>query len=450
MIMDSGKSVMQGHRVEFNPMAHSIRGVRFAARSELRFATWLIPMIYALGATLAGMLFPEFEATHFPHLVAKVTPAAAMAVYSAVASGMLALTGVVFSLAFVMIQFSATAYSPRLVLWVSRDPFLWHAVGVFTATCLYSVAALFWVDRNHSGAVPFISGWIVVALLVGSVLMFIGLIQRVGRLQIRRMLSFIGDQGRTVIEAYYPPSGAAALAADESFRQLRLVQTLTHEGPPQSMQAIDATKLIQLAGHAGAVIEVVSAVGDTLVELTPVLKVYGAHHSIDEGLLARAIAIGDERTFEQDPKYALRLLVDVAIRALSPAVNDPTTAVQSLDQIEDLLLRIGLRHLEVGEYRDSGRRLRLVVPCPRWEDFLRLAFDETRYCGARSVQVMRRMRALISDLIAQLPEKRQDALRHWQERLRSTVMRSFEDEEEKLEASVEDRQGLGVPRQRLP
>src|SRR5690242_14387074 len=204
MIMDSGKSVMQGHRVEFNPMAHSIRAVRFAARSELRFATWLIPMIYALGATLAGMLFPEFEATHFPHLVAKVTPAAAMAVYSAVASGMLALTGVVFSLAFVMIQFSATAYSPRLVLWVSRDPFLWHAVGVFTATCLYSVAALFWVDRNHSGAVPFISGWIVVALLVGSVLMFIGLIQRVGRLQIRRMLSFIGDQGRTVIEAYYP------------------------------------------------------------------------------------------------------------------------------------------------------------------------------------------------------------------------------------------------------
>jgi uncharacterized membrane protein len=84
-----------------------------------------------------------------------------------------------------------------------------------------------------------------------------------------------------------------------------------------------------------------------------------------------------ERTFEQDPKYALRLLVDIAIKALSPAINDPTTAVQALDHIAALLRRIGEPHLAVGQVRDEGGALRVIFPTPTWEDFLRLACDET-------------------------------------------------------------------------
>ena len=109
---------------------------------SLRFGTWVIPLCYALVAIAAGMVVPRLEAPIFHGLASTVTVSAAIAIYSSVASGMLALTAVVFSLAFVMIQFSATAYSPRLVLWVSRDPFMWHAVGVFTATFLYAIAAL--------------------------------------------------------------------------------------------------------------------------------------------------------------------------------------------------------------------------------------------------------------------------------------------------------------------
>jgi uncharacterized membrane protein len=138
--------------------------------------------------------------------------------------------------------------------------------------------------------------------------------------------------------------------------------------------------------------------------------------------------------------------VDIAIKALSPAVNDPTTAVQVLDQIEDLLLRLGRRRLKAGVIRDGKGNLRLIVPNPTWEDFLALAFDEIRTYGAKSVQVMRRMKALASDLISALPQERHPPLKHFQERLNSTIARSFEDLEERREASVEDRQGLGVPR----
>jgi uncharacterized membrane protein len=160
--------------------------------------------------------------------------------------------------------------------------------------------------------------------------------------------------------------------------------------------------------------------------------------------------MGEERTFDQDPKYALRLLVDIAIKALSPAINDPTTAVQALDQIEDLLRRLGNRRLEIGAIYDDKGKLRVVTPHPSWEDFLHLAFDEIREYGARSIQVMRRMNALASDLIAALPEERREPLEHYQERLEATIRRSFKYAEEKREASVADRQGLGVPRKDEP
>jgi uncharacterized membrane protein len=418
-------------------------------KSRLRFSTWIIPLAYAVAAVVAGAVFPRVETRVFHGLTATVTIASATAIYSSVASGMLALSGVVFSLAFVMIQFSSTAYSPRLVLWISRDPFMWHAVGVFTATFLYAIAALAWVDRNGSGKVPLISNLIVVAFVLASVTMFVGLIQRIRLLQITRMLNFTGNQGRKVIDAVYPQlDTSAAAVTPENFRGLPVTQTLFHRTRPEVIEALDTAALVNLAKTSSGIIEMLAAVGDTIVSDTPLLRVFGANGTIDERSLAKAIQRGEERTFEQDPKYALRLLVDIAIKALSPAINDPTTAVQALDQIEDLLLRLGSRRLEIGDFRDREGQLRLVVPYPAWGDFLRLAFDEIRYYGSHSVQVMRRMKALVSDLSLRLPQTRRAELQHWERRLQSTVARSFEEAEEKLEASVEDRQGLGVPRRK--
>jgi uncharacterized membrane protein len=187
-----------------------------------------------------------------------------------------------------------------------------------------------------------------------------------------------------------------------------------------------------------------AAIGDTVLERTPLLRIYSPHQLLPEEVLKNAIEIGEERTFEQDPKYAIRLLVDIAIKALSPAVNDPTTAVQALDQIEDLLIRLGLSRLDIGKYRDNQGALRLVIPFPTWNDFLLLALDEIRSCGANSVQVMRRMNALIKNLKRVLPVQRHAALQYWEKRLQGTVERSFADAKEKEDASVADRQGLGM------
>jgi len=414
-----------------------------------QLSAWGIPALYAGAAIAAGLTVPGFESRIFPGLVARMSVPQATAIYSAIASGMIALTGIVFSLTFVMVQFSATAYSPRLVLWIARDPVMSHALGIFTATFLYAIAALTGVDRSGSGKVPFVSGWVLVALLLASVGMFISLIHRIGMLQVNRMLIFTGDQGRKVITTIYPSlKSVAAATGSDDFRALPRTQTLSHRGRPRSIQAVDVAVLVNLAEASGGVIEMVVAVGDTVVELTPLLHVFGAREPIDEQELRNGIELGGERTFEQDPKYAIRLLVDIAIKALSPAINDPTTAVQALDQIEDLLLRLGQRHLEIGAFRDSNGKLRLVVPFPAWDDLLRLAFDEICSYGANSVQVMRRMNALVPDLTLAVPEERRPALEYWDARLKATITRSFADGEERMDASKEDRQGLGAPRQR--
>jgi uncharacterized membrane protein len=414
--------------------------------SSMRLRAWGIPAMYAGVAMAVALTFPRFESRIFPGLVASASVSAVTAIYSSIASGMLALTGIVFSLTFVMVQFSATAYSPRLVLWIARDAVMSHAIGIFIATFLYAIAALVGVDRNGTGKVPFVSAWVVVFLLLASVSMFISLIQRIGLLQVNRMLIFTGDQGRQVITKMYPSVATPTTVAESHHRARPCSQTLTHHGRPRSIQAFDVAALMNLARASGGVIEMAAGVGDTVVELTTLLRVFGAERPIGEQKLRDAIMIGEERTFEQDPKYAIRLLVDIAIKALSPAINDPTTAVQALDQIEDLLLRMGQRDLEIGTHRDSDGKVRLVVPFPAWDDLVRLAFDEICAYGATSVQVMRRMNALVTDLTQAVPEERRPTLKHWDSRLKVTIARSFADGEERLEALEEDRQGLGVPR----
>jgi uncharacterized membrane protein len=416
-------------------------------RRKMELPNWGIPISYAVIAVFVGLALPRFETRWLPGITSGMSPVAALVVYSSIASGMMALTGVVFSLVFVMVQFCAIAYSPRLVPWIVRDRVLWHSLGVFTATFLYSLAAIAFLDRNRAGGVPFFSGWLVILLMFASVAMLVALVGRMSMFQIRRVLTLTGNYGRSVIETMYPPLEAPMVtAALEELQQFPQTQTLLHTGRPRAIQNLDQKALLALAAAAGGIIEVVSSAGDFVVKGTVLLRVYGGSRQIDEKALREAFEMGEERTFEQDPKYTIRLLVDIAIRALSPAVNDPTTAVPALDQIEDLLRRLGSRRLEIGGIRDSSGKLRLVIPGPGWEDFLDLAFEEIRFYGANSVQVTRRMRALVSDLIVVLPHERHGPLEEYRQRLEATIARAFEDTGDRQRALVEDRQGLGNPR----
>ena len=171
--------------------------------------------------------------------------ASAQALLSAAASGMMALTGIVFAMAFVMVQFSAIAYSPRLVLWFARDRMLFHALGMFMATFVYALFTLAWVDRGGSGNVPVFSMLLVGIMIIISMLMFARLMQRLGDLQIGNVLHLVGDQGRAVIaemfrrleEASAAPRTPQGAAAVPPFRHV--TQAVHYFGKPRIVAKLD-------------------------------------------------------------------------------------------------------------------------------------------------------------------------------------------------------------------
>ena len=413
-----------------------------------------VPLGYALAGTALGMLLPRAEAYLLPGLPFGVSTGSAQVILSTIASGMMALTAIVFSVAFVMVQFSATAYSPRLVVWLARSAVINHSIGVFTATFLYAIAAVAWIDRGGSGTVPPITVWFAVILLLISVLFFVLLVEKIGMLQVTRVLMFAGDEGRRVINLMYPPpgdsrqGGAPSRVGADLPARAPVLATLTHCGGPVVVQAVRTDALVTLARRHDVVMDLAVAVGDTVMDGMTILRVHGTGAAPPEVRIRRAIELGPERTFEQDPKYAIRILVDVAIKALSPAINDPTTAVQALDQIEDLLLRMGRCNLDVGRAYDADGRLRVVMPVPTWNDLVVLALDEIRFCGATSVQVMRRTRALLEDLKAQVRPDRRADLEYFLARVDKGIRRDFDDADDQRDALEHDRQGLGLSRGR--
>jgi uncharacterized membrane protein len=415
---------------------------------------WLIPMVYVGASVVCGLALPRIEQAYLASYTLNLSVASSQAYLSAAASGMMALTGIVFAMAFVMVQFSAIAYSPRLVLWFARDPVLFHSLGAFSATFLYALFTLAWVDRGGSGTVPLLSSILVAIMLIVSMLLFSRLVQRLSDLQITNVLHLTGDKGRDVIRdmfgrldrrhpATLEPEKRAAAGAPLG----PVTQALRYFGEPRTIARLEIPALVHQAQRAGGVIVMKCAVGDTLVEGTLLLQIIGAASQLPEQVLMRAVHLDRERTFEQDPKYPIRILVDIAIKALSPAINDPTTAVQTIDQIEDLLRRLGECDLDAGYASDANGIVRLIFPMPTWEDYLTLAFDEIRQYGVTSVQVMRRLRSALVGLADSLSSaERAEAARRYLEHLDLVIEHSTLDAKDRLMAHQEDRQGLGLTR----
>ncbi len=413
---------------------------------------WLVPIVYTAISLGAAVVLPRIEHALALPLDLGISAGAALVVLSSIASGTMALTGIVFSVAFVMVQFSAVAYSPRFANRFARDPVLFHALGTFFATFTYSLAAAAWADREGSGQVPALSSLAAVGLLFCSLIAFGMLVRRLGDLQITGTLRYIGDHGRAVIRqsfAAVPPRAGRrdGSSAAEEWPLAPFTQLLRHAGPPRYVQRYDIASLIDLARAAGARIRMECAVGDMVMDGSVMLRVLGGAGTVPEAALRSAVILGDDRTFEQDPKYPIRLLVDIAIKALSPAINDPTTAVQALDQIEDLLRRLARHDLADGRLADPDGVVRLVFPTPDWEDYLALAFDEIRVFGATSVQVMRRLRSALRGLAELVGEgERADGVRRYLEHVDAIIEHSTLDERDRAVARQEDPQGLGLTR----
>ena len=225
------------------------------------------------------------------------------------------------------------------------------------------------------------------------------------------MLAEVTERGRQVLEGVYadepPRDGGQRRSVSRALPDGR--RSVVWTGRPGIIQDIDVPRIIAAARSADAAVEIVVPIGEMVHTRATVAIVHGsADPSLDAAVL-KAIRTGTERTFEQDPTLAFRVLVDIALRALSPAINDPTTAVQALDCEESLLRMLVGRDLDVGEITGPNGRTRVLLALPDWDDYVALAVDEIVEAGAGQVRIRRRLERLLRDLLALAPESRRAA-----------------------------------------
>jgi uncharacterized membrane protein len=293
--------------------------------------------------------------------------------------------------------------------------------------------------------VPHTIVWVAVALGLGSVLAFLYLIDYAARLL--RPVSIVcrvAEQGLRAIESVYPDRiNDTDVLANPRPRLGRPNQIISHEGSSAIVLAVDVRSLVAEAQRVDGVIEFVPRVGDFVSTGEAVFRIHNGAGAIGKRMLRGAVAFGAERTIEQDSTFAFRVIVDIAIKALSKAINDPTTAVLALDQLHRLLRSVGGRDLGKEQILDGAGRLRVLFPTPDWEDFVQLTFREIRLYGAENFQIARRLRAMIDNLVETLPECRRPALRLELDLLDRTIEKLYALPEDAALARVPDTQGLG-------
>lgn len=426
--------------------AHEIESIRAPQvqrrrRVAPRWRIWPISALIVAACVAAALILPSIERHEGWTVGIQWDPSTAQATLAAIAGGMITLTGFVFTAVTLIIQTLQTQ-SPRLLLALDRSDRTPVLFGVFSGGAAYALVVL---SRVTTDFVPSLSVTLAIALVLLAIGLFLRLLVTMRTsLNPGGLVRIVGDRLRDTIDRFHPAPESAPESAggwDEARTSER--REVSFRGNPGVFQSFDERAVVRLADAAGAVIEFTPAVGDFVAQGTVIAVVHGGR-PIRERALTRYIHVGPDRTLEQDPAYGVRLLADVAVRALSPAVNDPTSAVQTLDQLDDILHRLVTRSLGEGMLLGRSGVIRVRYRAPQWESYLALALDEIRIYGRASLQVMRRMRALLLDLALVAPADRMPAIQRRLEALDRAAGR-LSDHMDVQDALVPDRQGLGSP-----
>jgi uncharacterized membrane protein len=413
---------------------------RYRIRHYIENSMWIFPLCAMIVAIVAVRLLNWLDEVlgWQSSLDADTT----RAVLGTMAASMFTFLVFVCSALLVAVQLASAQLTPRIIGLLFRDPVTKFSLTLFVFTFALSLAALVRITTF----VPPLTAQVAAYSCLVSLAVFLYLIDHVGRfLRPSGALRTVASLGREVIENVYPkvpsepPSSGSNVVFGFNEKPARTIASPRYG----VVLAFDIRGLAALAQSADCVVELVPQVGDFVAVGDPLFRTFQGGASLSKDALLRSVALGQERTLEQDPTFAFRIMVDIANKGLSPAINDPTTAVLAIDQINHLLRTVGSRQLTEGQVCDTTGRLRLVYRTPDWEDFVHLAITEIRQFGGNSIQIARRLRAMLENLIQTLPETRIVLLREELNLLDRTAERFFPEPEDRALADVSDSQGVG-------
>ena len=389
--------------------------------ATLRVQLWLIPGAAAIFTFLLARVLVEVDRVwieqHDAWFLFQGTSSGARELVSTIASAMITFTGVVFSITVLVLQLASGQFSPRVLRSLLGDRHTQAAMATFVGTFVFALGLLLSIRGSSDDVqalVPALSVFVAFAFVLVSVGVFILYIHHISHsVRAITIITRIGDETRHTIEGMFPDVARGADDEDEpaSNPEARdAAPAIVRSTDRGALARVNSSRLFELACKHDALVELIPMVGDFVPYDAPVLRYWPAERT-EVACALDALVFESERAPDQDPMFGIRQLVDIAQRALSPGVNDPSTAVQVLDAIHDLLRMLSRREFPDPVRVDQDGVPRLILHRPSWDAFTHLALDEIREAGAGSSQVVRRLYALIDDCIAYAPVSRHAPLR---------------------------------------
>lgn len=410
--------------------------------SNLKGGLWFIPLLYAVAGVVINVVTVTIDRMTDHELVPPDLvggPDAALTILGTVAASMISLLATVLSITMVVVQLAMAQFSPRIVQTFLQDRPSQNAIGLFVATFVQAMLSMREVQVSEDDpVVPGVSVAVTFLLVLIVIVVLVVYVHHIGRaLRVSALIELVGDNTRELLDDTYPDEIDGRLPVDPSLVTARRSGVLS---------LIGREELVELARGAGARIDLVPAIGQFVPAGSPLARLSGASAAdLDVDKVHAALSLTLERTLEQDVAFGLRMLVDMGLKAISESPRaDPTTAVQVIDRVHDVLRQLSHRKLPDGTERDADGVVRLVVPSMDWSAYVRLGFEELRLSGATSPQVARRMRAALEDLVDHVPSDRRQPLEEQLELLADATSSRIDDRRDLAFAQDADPQGIGA------
>jgi uncharacterized membrane protein len=384
---------------------------RESLREELRTNLWFVPLIEVIAAVILFVITYALDRAAFsgdfriPTWALSGSPDAARQILTTVAAAIITVVGVVFSIVIVALTLTSTQFGPRMLRNFIRDPGTQVTLGTFVGTFVYAILALGSIGQESRNFVPHISITVTLGLLVADLGVLIYFINHIAsQIQLPQVIAGIaGDLARAIeMQAGNAAASAAAPGATAALAELP-----GDGGPvaaPRSgyLQFIDRRTLVRIASQAGVVIQMTHRPGHFLVQGHPYARVWPAERA---GLVARELArshvTGPYRTLAQDVSFGLDQLVEIALRALSPAVNDTFTAMTCIDWIGDSLWKVTGNWQPTHVFCGSSGTVRVVTTEPTYERLVERSFEKIRQaCRGMPAIMIRQL-----DVLAKITER---------------------------------------------
>jgi uncharacterized membrane protein len=374
----------------------------------LRTTFWLVPAVlicvavFIFAVTIAIDWSAYHDRLRLPFWIASGSATAGLQVLIAIAAAVITVVGVVFSITIVALTLASQQFGPRMMRNFVRDLGNQVTLGTFVATFVYSILTLVaTTSDSHSGFVPHLSITVSEALMLLDLAVLVYFIHHIAKsIQLPEVIAGIACDLLRSINDEYPEAGCGAEGSAPTIgRPLSEIRHLIESrgGPVAAhesgyLQFVGYAQLVEIAARTDSVIRLEHRPGHFLVAGRPLATVWprGAAGQVASAL-ATAHVSGPHRTLMQDPVFAIDQLVEIAIRALSPAVNDTFTALTCIDWLTAGLSRVSGREMAEGVYRDREGRIRLIETDPSYSRMVNRAFDKIRQAATGMPAVIIRM-----------------------------------------------------------